>query len=66
MVATARPGIFHSATKSTLEGGIQGEDDKQEDENKYPHGFSLVLLTIGLMAVVLILGLDNYIISLFK
>ena len=36
-----------------------------EDENIFLDGFSFVVLTIGLMAVVLILALDNYIIGLF-
>ncbi|MCJ1359142.1 MAG: hypothetical protein MMC33_009142 [Icmadophila ericetorum] len=31
------------------------------NEDQYPHGFNFVLLTIGLMAVVLVVALDNYI-----
>ena len=33
-----------------------------ESEQEYPSGITFVLLTIGLMAVVLVLALDNYII----
>ena len=35
---------------------------KLECETEYPSGISFMLLTIGLMAVVLVLALDNYII----
>ena len=41
-----------------LEDGFRGLESEQE----YPSGISFVLLTIGLMAVVLVLALDNYII----
>lgn len=44
---------------SSLESNLQ----KLESEEEYPSGLSFILLTIGLMAVVLVLALDNYIIS---
>lgn len=39
---------------------------ENEDGNQYPDGFKFVVLTIGLMAVVLVVALDNYIIGLFE
>lgn len=39
---------------------------KVESEKEYPSGVSFILLTVGLMAVVLVLALDNYIISEFE
>lgn len=39
--------------------------EKLESEVEYPSGISFTLLTIGLMAVVLVLALDNYIICQF-
>lgn len=44
---------------SSLESNLE----KLESEEEYPSGLSFILLTIGLMAVVLVLALDNYIIS---
>ena len=38
--------------------------DVKEDEVQYPSGIRLLFLTFGLMAVVLIVALDNYIIGL--
>ena len=45
-----------------LENGFR----KLESEKEYPSGISFILLTVGLMAVVLVLALDNYIISEFE
>lgn len=43
----------------------KSEESQAEFGNRpqYPRGFKFALLTIGLMAVVLVLALDNYIIS---
>ena len=41
---------------------VQGTNIKPDI--KYPHGLAFFMLTVGLMAVVLILALDNYIIGL--
>ena len=52
-------------TKANAEGGSEkgtSREDPREEEDNYPHGITFVLLTIGLMAVVLVLALDNYII----
>ena len=38
--------------------------DDKEDEDKYPSGIRLVFLTSGLMAVTLMVALDNYILGL--
>ena len=67
MAATALQDVssMNDATKSNVEREIEKSDVGQEIENQYPHGFTFVLLTIGLMAVVLVLGLDNYIIGKF-
>lgn len=45
--------------------GTEKRPSGNEDGNQYPHGFTFVVLTIGLMAVVLVVGLDNYIVGLF-
>lgn len=37
-----------------------------ESEEEYPSGISFILLTVGLMAVVLVLALDNYIICEYQ
>lgn len=41
----------------------QDEDAISEEEDEYPRGFTFLLLTVGLMVVVLVLALDNYIIG---
>lgn len=41
----------------------KGSLGKSESDEKYPEGIRFILLTVGLMAVVLVLALDNYIIS---
>lgn len=38
--------------------------DVKEDEDRYPSGIRLLFLTLGLMAVVLMVALDNYILGL--
>ena len=38
--------------------------DAEEDQNGYPSGVRLLFLTLGLMAVVLMVALDNYILGL--
>ena len=50
-----------SPTEADFEGNIELEFGSDE-ENVYPRGVTFVLLTTGLMAVVLVLALDNYII----
>lgn len=42
-----------------------GDDtlETQEDDSRYPSGIRLVFLTSGLMAVVLMVALDNYILG---
>jgi hypothetical protein len=37
--------------------------DKKDDEDQYPTGIRLLLMTFGLMAVVLMVALDNYILG---
>ena len=46
--------------KINSEGSLEIEIASGE-ENDYPYGITFMLLTIGLMAVVLVLALDNYI-----
>ncbi|KAL2057894.1 hypothetical protein ABVK25_001511 [Lepraria finkii] len=41
----------------------QDEDAISMEEDEYPRGFTFLLLTVGLMVVVLVLALDNYIIA---
>ena len=43
---------------------VQGTNVKPDI--KYPHGLAFFMLTVGLMAVVLIIALDNYIIGLLS
>lgn len=63
------------AAKSLEEVGVSssqdvplGNDslDVKDDEVQYPSGIRLIFLTIGLMAVVLIVALDNYILGLLS
>ena len=46
------------------EKGSEVKGTNMKPEIKYPHGLAFFMLTVGLMAVVLILALDNYIIGL--
>lgn len=68
MTAAARPSITSTdaATMAKFEGDTGDEHAEREDENQYPRGFTFVLLTIGLMAVVLVVAIDNYIIGAFE
>ena len=50
-----------TSTKADFEGSAELEPASDEEDG-YPRGITFVLLTIGLMAVVLVLALDNYII----
>lgn len=45
---------------------LQSSSRRREIEKEYPRGISFILLTVGLMAVVLVLALDNYIITEFE
>lgn len=55
-----------TATEAKLEGDIKEQDAEPEDDQaQYPRGVTFVLLTIGLMAVVLVVAMDNYIIGAF-
>lgn len=67
---TARPlqdvSSIDNLPSSNLKGEIEKGNAEQEIGNQYPQGITFVLLTIGLMAVVLVLGLDNYIIGKFS
>lgn len=58
---TSRASGNNEVTKINAEGGLEIETTREE-EDSYPHGITFVLLTVGLMAVVLVLALDNYII----
>lgn len=42
------------------------EDSATLEGEVFPRGWTFVLLTVGLMAVVLVLGLDNYIIGIIE
>ena len=44
---------------------LEDSSRRLEIEKEYPNGIGFVLLTIGLMAVVLLVALDNYIICEF-
>ena len=50
-----------ASTKADFEGNVELEFASDEEDG-YPRGITFVLLTIGLMAIVLVLALDNYII----
>ena len=50
-----------ASTEANFQGNTQVEFASDEEDG-YPRGITFVLLTIGLMAVVLVLALDNYII----
>ena len=50
-----------ASTKANFEGNTE-LDFASDEEAGYPRGITFVLLTTGLMAVVLVLALDNYII----
>ena len=51
----------NASAKTSFEGNTELELTSDEGDD-YPHGITFVLLTTGLMAVVLVLALDNYII----
>lgn len=59
-----RDGTLETEKSSHLD--AEGRATKPEDdpEDEYPRGLPFVLLTIGLMAVVLVVALDNYIICM--
>ena len=59
--STFRTSENNGFEKVNAEGGSE-IGAAREEEDSYPHGITFVLLTIGLMAVVLVLALDNYII----
>lgn len=42
--------------------GVPSDTPSEDEETAYPNGVTFLLLTVGLMAVVLVLALDNYII----
>ena len=50
-----------ASTKANFEDNTE-LDFASDEEAGYPRGITFVLLTTGLMAVVLVLALDNYII----
>ena len=50
-----------ASTKANFEGNTELEF-ASNGEDAYPRGITFILLTTGLMAVVLVLALDNYII----
>ena len=58
--STSTTPMNKASTKAEFEGNTDSEVASNEDD--YPHGITFVLLTTGLMAVVLVLALDNYII----
>lgn len=68
MTAATMPSITstYAATMAKFEGNTGDDHAEREDENQYPRGFTFVLLTIGLMAVVLVVAIDNYIIGAFE
>lgn len=41
----------------------QQQDEKQNQDPVYPTGVRLAILTLGMMAVVLMVALDNYILG---
>lgn len=45
---------------------VGGRDTALEEDDIYPDGLTFILLTVGLMVVVLVLALDNYIIGDFR
>lgn len=50
--------------KASSKAGFEGNTELEvasNEEDDYPRGITFVLLTTGLMAVVLVLALDNYI-----
>ena len=59
-----------TATETKLNGDAEKQQAEQEDEAEneghYPRGSTLAVLTIGLMAVVLVVAMDNYIIGAFE
>lgn len=58
-------GFEVSSTQDVPHKSSEGDSpDVPEDEVQYPSGVRLLLLTFGLMAVVLMVALDNYILGL--
>ena len=59
-----------SHNESTLESSTPQSDETlvcrdDEEDMQYPKGMSLFMLTLGMMAVVLMVALDNYILGPF-
>ena len=64
-VMTAVSTSMTPRNKESIEAKIEGNTELEpasDEEDGYPRGITFVLLTTGLMAVVLVLALDNYII----
>ena len=59
--STSTTPMNKASTKAEFEGNTELEVASNEEDD-YPRGITFVLLTTGLMAVVLVLALDNYII----
>ena len=60
-VSTSTTPRNKESTEAKIEGNAELEPASDEEDG-YPRGITFVLLTTGLMAVVLVLALDNYII----
>ena len=54
---------LENSVAADTEKSSQNEDQISKEEDEYPRGFTFLLLTVGLMVVVLVLALDNYIIG---
>ncbi len=64
-MSSARSTVRTSKNNESTNYDVEGSSairTANEEKQEYPHGTTFVLLTVGLMAVVLVLALDNYII----